>query len=556
MKKIKKALVFTTALALMVTSLAGCGGKKSGTSADLSNEAALTENTMPITEEDVEISIYLDNRSRGALDSYNNSQAMQELQKRTGLKIKFDHPVDTSTDKVSLMIASGNLPDVLFTSTYFYGAWKNSQVKQAAYKGMFLKLDEYVDKFAPNIKKFFAENPDAEASYRMFNPDNGMYTTPVVYNDRAYNYYDGYFIRKDWLDKLGLEVPDTIEDWENVLRAFVNGDPNGNGEKDEVGFSSFAYMTKFVFMPAFDVFNWNYYLNPDTNKITHGVVEPGMKDFLKMMNRWYDEGLVNPEYVTTDQKTLDYLVMNNKLGAFYCDYNNTAIKYVEANPDMELIPVPMVANAKGQRRTGKIGKSLTSGYGGLISSKSPYAKEIVRLFDYLFSEEGVELLNWGVEGESYTKDANGNKTFTELITKNPDGKSVVEAYNAYTASGVNGGLAGIYDHAVNKALNSSISAKQKALQDKATEYCEQVEKSANMPSTPTTVEEDKEITDLSGDLNTYIGENFSKFMTGARDIEEYEDFVKEVKKMGMDRILEIRQGAYERGLKSVESLLK
>jgi len=346
MKNFKRFAALAMALVLTVAFFAGCGGKKTtGTATDISGMDAITENVMPISEEGIKISIYLDNKSRGAIASYNDSPAMKEIMKRTGIEIDFQHPVDTTTDKVSLMINSGDLPDALFISTYFYGGWQNSLVKEAAYDGTFLKLDEYIDKFAPNIKKFLAEHPDAEKSIRMFNDDGGIYTIPVCFTDRTYNYYDGYFIRKDWLDKLGLQVPNNIQEWEEVLTAFVEKDPNGNGEKDEVGFSSFAYMTKFVFMPAFDVFNWNYYLNPDTNTITHGAVEPGMKEFIEMITRWREKGLVNKDYATTDQKTLDYLVLNNKLGAFYCDYNNTAIKYVLANPDMELIPA--VANYFG-----------------------------------------------------------------------------------------------------------------------------------------------------------------------------------------------------------------
>lgn len=562
MKNFKRFATLVIAVILAVASFAACsGGSSSGAAikplVDISGMDAITENKMPISEEGIEISMYLDNRSRGAIASYNDSPAMQELMKRTGIKIKFDHPVDTTTDKVSLMINSGELPDVLYLSTYFYGGWKNSTIKEAAYDGLFLKLDEYIDKFAPNIKKFLKDHPDAEKSYRMFNADGGMYTIPVVYNDPSYNYYDGYFIRQDWLDKLGLGKAEdirTIEDWEKVLTAFVEQDPNGNGEKDEVGFSSFAYMTKFVFMPAFDVFNWNYYLNPDTNKITHGAIEPGMKQFIEMICDWRERGLVNPDYASTDQKTLDYLVLNNKLGAFYCDYNNTAIKYVAANPDMHLVPVHMIANSKGEIRTGKIGKGVVSGYGGLISSQSPYAVEIVRLFDYLYSEEGNALGNWGIEGESYTVDADGNKKFTELITKNPDGKSVIEAYNWYTATGVNGGIVSLYDNAVNKAFNSSITPKQKALQDKATEYCEEADKCANLPSSPTTLEQDEEIAAISGDIDTFISENWAKFITGEKGIGEFDAFVKEVKDMGMDRILEIKQEAYELGLENTKHI--
>lgn len=567
MKNFKKIATLVIAVILAVATFAGCGGgagsgKKIEPKVDISGMEAITENTMPISEDGIKISIYLDNKSRGAIADYNESPAMKEIMKRTGIEIDFQHPVDTTTDKVSLMINSGDLPDVLFISTYFYGGWQNALVKEAAYDGTFLLLDEYIDKFAPNIKAFLNEHPDAEKSLRMFNDDGGLYTIPVCFTDRTYNYYDGYFIRKDWLQKVDIEErlknPEnirTIEDWETVLTAFVEQDPNGNGKKDEVGFSTFAYMTKFVFMPAFDVFNWNYYLNPDENKITHGAVEPGMKEFITMISEWREKGLVNKDYATTDQKTLDYLVLNDLLGAFYCDYNNTAIKYVLANPKMDLVPVPMVENAKGQARTGKVGKGVVSGTGALINSQSKYAVEIVRLFDYLYSPEGNALGNWGIEGETYTVDANGKKHFSDYITKNPDGRSVVEAYNYYTAAGVNGGIVSLYDNEVNKALNSSITAEQKKLQDKATEYCEAVDKCANLPSSPTTLEEDEKIADISGDLNTYLTESWAKFLTGEKKIEDYDKFVKEIEKMGMEEILEIKQAAYERGLEKTAHIV-
>lgn len=556
MKKTKKFAVLLMAFVLLVASLSGCGKKASNSNFDISSAKPITENKMPITDEDIEISIYLENRSRGALETYADSEAMKELQKVTGIKVKFEHPVGSSKDQVNLMISSGTLPDVIFTDTYFYGAWNNTQMKKAAYDGMFLKLDEYIDKFAPNLKKYLEDNPEVNAQYHMREHDGSIYSIPSISSDPSFNYYDGYFIRKDWLDKLGLEVPQTIDEWEKVLRAFVTQDPNGNGEADEVGFSTFSWMTKYVFMPAFDIYNCNYYFNPKTNKITHGAVEPGFKEYVTMMNRWYEEGLVNPEYVSTDQKTLDYLVLNNKLGAFYCDNNNTAMKYVEGNPEMELIAVPFVKSPDGVRRTSKVDDVRLSGWSALISSQTKHPVEVVRFFDYLFSEEGRDLRNWGVKDVSYTVDENGNKKFTDLIMKDPKGRSIVEAYNAFTAAGVNIGFAGVFDNDVNKELNSILTPKQQALRNASMQYCAEVDKSAALPMSPTTLEEDETINNLSADLETYVVEMYQKFITGAEDISKYDEFLTNVNKMGMDKVLEIKQTAYERGLKIAEKYNK
>lgn len=552
--RIKNIVTLGLVAVMAVTTFSGCANKTSNEAFDITNAEAITENTMPITNEDVEISIYLDNRSRGALETYADAESMKELQKVTGIKINFEHPIDASSDQLNLMLSSGDVPDVLYLSTYFYGGWANTQLKKAAYNGMFLKLDDYIEKFAPNLSKYLSENPDVNQAYHMTNPDGSVYTIPAINSDPTYNYYDGYFIRKDWLDKLGLSVPNTIDEWETVLRAFVTQDPNGNGEADEVGFSTFNYMTKFVFMPAFDVYNCNYYLDADQNKITHGILNKGFKEYLTTISRWYKDGLINPEYVSTDQKTLDYLVLNDKLGAFYCDNNNSAIKFVEGNPDMELIAVPFVKSPDGERRTAKVSKGRISGYGALISSKTKYPVEIMRLFDYLFTEEGNDIHNWGVKDVSFTINDKGERKFTELITKNPEGKSIVEAYNAFTAAGVNGGFPGIFDTAAQKELNNVLTKKQKALQDVSIQYCDEVDKSWEMPMTPTTLEEDEEINSLSADLNTYISEMYAKFVTGTESLENFDSFVETAKKMGIDRVLEIRQKAYERGLENVKNL--
>jgi len=563
MKNLKKILALLLVLLLSMAVFAGCDNNENEIVNNAVDDAQdeeekevekddEEEEDKPARKENVEISIYMDNKSRGALNDYNDSPAMQELQERLGIKIDFQHPVDT-IDEISLMIASGDLPDVLFTSTYSYGGWSKLSLKQAAYDGAFLKIDDYLDKM-PNVKKFLKAHPDAEKQLRMYNEDGGIYAIPTAYSDVSYNYYDGYFIRQDWLDKLGLgqaEDIKTIEDWERVLTAFVEQDPNGNGVKDEVGFSTFAYMSKYVFMPAFDVFNWNYYLDPDSNEITHGAVEPGMKDFLTMICDWRERGLVNPDYTATTQEVLDDLVMNNKLGAFYCDFNNTAMKYVAANPDMELVPVPMVQNSRGQSRTAKVGKSLLSGTGAFINADSEYIEEIFKLFDYLYSEEGNTLGNWGIEGETYTVDADGNKQFTELITDNPDGKSVIDAYNYYTAAGIYGGIVALYDVEVSNQFNLNLSDKQKALYDKATQYCVEVDKSASLPAIPTTVDEDYEFLELSGELLIFVNEYWAKLMSGDVSVEEYDDFVDEVNALGMEGVLEIKQRAYERGLNKI-----
>ena len=127
------------------------------------------------------------------------------------------------TEALNLMLASGTIPDIVGSSRI------KDFVNQYGPEGAFLPLNDLIDEHAPNLKKFFAEKPEIAAAISA--ADGNMYYIPYLPDGK---YGRAYWIRTDWLNKLGLEMPETVEDYEKVLRAFKTQDPNGNGEADEV----------------------------------------------------------------------------------------------------------------------------------------------------------------------------------------------------------------------------------------------------------------------------------------------------------------------------------
>ena len=533
MKKIKKGIPFLLSL-LLVFGTAGCQKKENSVSIDMSNEEVLTETTLPISKEGVTLTIWAENRSQGYAKSYNDFEAFQILAEKTGVTLDFKHPTGSAKEQLGVMLASGDLPDIIYP-----GGWRN--YKQEVESGVFLTLNEQIEKWAPNFRKVL-ENPTYADAYNSIYGGKQV-AFPMLADDEKFLCFNGYFIRQDWLDKVNLSVPTTIEEWETVLRAFVNNDLNENGEKDEIGFSTLKEMAagNAVFMPCFDLQCYNYYLSPTTGKITHAILEPGFKDYIKTINRWYSDGLINDNYLNTQGKELDAMVLNNQVGAFHCDNNNSMPKYMQANPDIKLTAVPYPVSSDGKSHTAM--GPMVRNWAAMITKNCKHVKEAVQLLDYFYSPETSDLMNWGVEGESYTVSSDGSKKFTDAIMKNPDGKTPYEAICKYMT---NTGFVGFNQYKAAAALEDQLSPEIKKVKSDSVTYMSEADKSWGLPDFYTTVEEDKQISAMSADLNTYLEETYSKLIMGVEPLENLDSFIATAKEMGIEKIIEIKQAAYDR----------
>jgi putative aldouronate transport system substrate-binding protein len=148
------------------------------------------------------------------------------VEKRTGVKIVWEVlPREQFGDAMRLKLSKGtDLPDIFYIL--------DSDPVKLAGKGTILPLDELISNNAPNIAQFLRENPDIDKRLRL--PDGKLYALASVVTGAAYTDPYGLMIRKDWLDRLGLREPTTLDEWYAVLKAFKENVPNGNGLRDEI----------------------------------------------------------------------------------------------------------------------------------------------------------------------------------------------------------------------------------------------------------------------------------------------------------------------------------
>lgn len=464
---------------------------------------------------------------------YNSLKGIQVIEDATGVDVVFQSPPDNSEDAYKMMVVSGKLPDVIM--------WDYSASTDRMYEeGTVIDLTELIEKNAPNLMRIFTERPElrrevetADGRLFYFPSINPMLTAEEMC--RKTNC--GLIIRKDWLDKLDLPVPDTIDEWYEVLTMFKTRDPNGNGVMDEIPFDGWGLP---YFAASYGVLN-TFCIKPD-GTVAFGPMEQEYKAYLETMNKWYAEGLLGSNCLIHSDAWKDENIVNNLTGSFN-GLDNAWRYYLpglqENVADAMLAAVPWPMNDDGVRYTfrpetashmAKIVTVITS------ACKDPAAA--VRLIDYMYSEHGSDLLTWGVEGESFVvKD--GRKQLTEQALQVADD-----------------GYLNLHHYAIGHASFPKYDGETVVLATYPEDQliAERIWSDASSaliyPPFISMSKEDKAYCDsVLDDASAYIAEMEIKFITGEAPLSSFDSFVNQLDKMGVTKALEIYRRNYEAYMK-------
>ncbi len=294
------------------------------------------------------------------------------------------------------IVRSGDLPDIIG------GAELRPLFNLFGPQGAFVQLDTLIPEHAPHLHAFFTAHPDLLKAASAY--DGHLYYIPYFEEGLL---TEGYFIRQDWLDRLGLEQPQTADEFYNVLVAFKTRDPNGNGLADEVPFFTSLVSQLLKIAPLWDGRSsgrnaaLEFYVKD--NQITHGLIQPEFRTVVRNLARWYREGLIAPELLTNGSANRDRLLRENRGGATHHWFASTAAYndlLKEQIPGFQLVPMIPPASASG-RRVEEARRDMLTDHGWAISYSNPHPIETLRYFDFWFSKQGNLLQNFGLEGVYY-----------------------------------------------------------------------------------------------------------------------------------------------------------
>ncbi|WP_433922072.1 ABC transporter substrate-binding protein [Paenibacillus taichungensis] len=532
---------------LTMSLLAGCTGDKEPGNAEPAEGTepavqALTEIPLPITSEPFTIDYWRANDAKltASLNNFGDMAAYKEKEKLTGIKVKFTHPpLGQQRDQFNLLISTKELPDVIYYNWADAVGGPEKMIKD----GRIIRLNELIDSYAPNLKRIIESDPDVKKQIAL--DDGTIYMFPLLKLDALkLNATSGLIMRQDWLDKLNLKVPTNIDEWYTVLKAFKEQDPNGNGKADELPFTGNwgpGNLTKLHdFAAAFGVIG-GFQMNGD--KVEFGPIQPGYRDFLETMAKWYKEGLIDPEIMTNDGKAFDYKVTSNLAGAYQGGVFSGMGKYFnlmrDTDPNFNVtgVPWPVSQDGTSYATFNLDAKVLTYGEAITASADEDKLKYIVQWMDYNYSEEGSNLFNFGIENDSYVRDGEGVK-FTDTIIDNPNGLTYDQALASYALSIMDGPInqdsryldALLFDDG-QRAANAEWMKASSAL---------------TLPPIRLSTDEVSTSTSIMSQVNTYLNETMTAIISGQKPITEFDTMAETIKSMGIDRAIEVHQAAYDR----------
>ncbi len=315
MKKVivKRLLSVLVVSAMTLSMLAGCGSSSETADGDTATEdgtvsesaSAESESDDASADEDIEIW----GTNNGFLPVEHGSELYNLYKEITGVGIVQPYVEwnggETYLEQLNLRIAAGDMPDVFLP----YNGIETELIES----GALLDLTDLLQEKAPHLWESIPEEMWDAVKANDPTGQNRIYTIPNVISYGR----NGAMIRKDWLDNLGLDMPTTQEEFVEVLRAFKNDDPNGNGVADEIptgGRAEARWMGQLF--GQYGIAMWEGYPQWDIydGELTYSAVTQNMRDCLEWMSGLYAEGLLDPETLLNDKAAWDGKINSGVVG--------------------------------------------------------------------------------------------------------------------------------------------------------------------------------------------------------------------------------------------------
>lgn len=464
------------------------------------------------------------------IENYGETEFSKELEKRTGIKVEYIHPAAGAVaESINLMIASNELCDIIENN--WFANYRGGVIRALQDKAI-IDINEYKE-YAPGFFKLMEENPDWDKACKT---DDGRYFGfPKIMGAPRLRISNGPAVRMDWLRDLGLSEPETIEDWEVMLTAFKEK----KGATAPLSLNSGGISQLITILGAKN----NTYVKGD--EIVYGPIQPEWKEAVTIAADWFKKGLLDPNIASVDSKMLTNQIVTGKTGAASCAGGSGIGTYMPAglqnDPNFDFAGVKFPSRKAGEvSNCSNINHAVIHDSTAAITSQCDYPALAVKFLDYLYTDEGYMFANFGIEGDTYTM-VDGVPTYTEKITNNPDGLLMSQALGMYVrASGGSAfSCAGEYiDQYYGLPQQKKALAAWTANAEEATKTV--------VPAIMPTAEESEEYANLMAEIDKYKAQMLMKFIMGIEPIEKFDDYVAELKRLGVDRAMELQTAALKR----------
>ncbi|QUI24684.1 extracellular solute-binding protein [Vallitalea pronyensis] len=555
----------TMLLALIVTMslvFTGCGSKKAPDEETSGNNAGTTSSdkdkdngdtaseeklSFPLKER-VKLTAFV--HTRPNVDNFDENAMTKYIEEKTNIDLEFVVATNNEAqEKLNLLLATGDYPDLILTSQL-------TSAQQSLYgsQGSLVALNDLIEKYGTNTKKVFDLHPIARERVTM--PDGNIYNLPTISECYHCLSTQKLWIYKPWLDKLELDMPQTTEEFYNVLKAFATQDPNGNGIADEIPMAG-AYkgweaepeaflMNSFVYNPTRQGGAMRLFVDNGTVKASYFT--DGWKEGLKYMQRLRKEGLLAEESFTQAPDGLKQMGENPDvviLGAFPGGFPGTGTD-LSGERYKDYITVPPLEGPDGVR-IAKYSPYASVRAAFSITNACKHPEVAMMLADLLYGDElslwnsnGQPGIDWEYIDDDNKLGINGEKaswaSLIQLADQKPNGLWN-QMGNYYNPSHVRLGR-----------YQEDPENMEVILYRETKKNYEPYWPSTDILLPPLTLTEEQsaELLTYSTSINEYVLEKIAEFVLTDVNIDEVWDSYKaELEGMGINQMLKVYQEAYD-----------
>ncbi len=465
---------------------------------------------------------------------------VKKFEELTNLHLEFNIAADGYDEKLGVLFASGDWPDILMIGQT--GGRNVAELSQLyGQQGRFVNLMDYLEEM-PNVKAYYEKYPN---SYDMFKDSKGdTYLFPYIY---PYNTIPtGFFVNETAFTKNSIKIPESVEELYEASKALKKAYP------DSYPVTSYTIPeTLSVWGRCFSTTPYIYYKSSQDAYI-YGPFEENYKKMLQYLNKLYTEGLYDPEfpqYSFADdnwrQKLANGKSFISESYVWEMQYENansvnSIVQAINKGDEVKFKYIKPLKNAGEDTRYWGL-TTVNPSYGACINAKSKYVGECLKLLDWELGQEYYDLLGYGVEGVTY-KTADGKKQFLDNITLKSEeaGKEPVSKFISWY-TGIN--LYEIYPDPV--GWKENLERFTGYTMDAMADFAEwPVSWSMNFPA------EDKEKqAQAMASAEKMVQERSYQFMTGNLSFDKYDQFVNDLKALGIEDIVKYHNDFYQKNVK-------
>lgn len=495
-------------------------------------------NALPLTDEPVTLTMFATTNSNvtDVIGDLNNHQLYQKAEEMTNVHIDIQaYTMENGATNFSLMMASGDLTDLI---RYGANGYSNG-LAGALEQEQIINLTDYLETCAPSYNSILSADPQINLDVRTDDGDVlGFYQIYSEAGGYDISIARGPMMRQDLLDELGFDAPTSYEELTEVLRAFKTeydlSDPIWLGNS---GFSDDSAL-----IGGYDTTNSFYQID---GTVYYGPLDDGFRQYMEMVHGWYEEGILNRDFISYEDnpnspanEALKYsgqAGMHFGSGSNMDNYNNDTTC---EDPDFQLCAVPFIPGKDGINHFGQDTFAVKVMGAMTVTTSCKDVETAIAWCDFWYSDAGSMLSNYGIEGQTFTYDENGDPHWTDFVTNNPEGVSYVVCRQVYLLLTQQPGIYNMDMELEQLSENGKAAIK---IWNESADNAYLITSCYSM-----TAEENEELSAILSDINTLNDECWTKFITGDKSLDEYDDYLQQLHDMNIERAVELYQTALDR----------